>query len=114
MRRLGRYALVHLDGHNDFGHEGNSGRAYASIAGADLAVVTGRGPETLTNLSSLKPYFRDEDVIQLGEKSDPTEPESWPKDFPLTAIRRHPLSDVRRHGVKEPLDTICAISLSCR
>jgi arginase len=108
LRRLGRYALVHVDGHNDFGHEGNNGTPYATIAGADLAVVTGRGPETLTNIGGLKPYFRDEDVIQLGEKSDPVASDYWPKDFLLTAVRRLPLSEVRRSGIDRSLDAIYA------
>ena len=44
LRRRGRYALVHVDAHNDFGHEGNFGAPYPNAAGADLALVTGRRP----------------------------------------------------------------------
>lgn len=100
LRKLGHHTLIHLDGHNDFGHEGKSSKPYATIAGADLAVVTGRGPEALTNLSGLKPYFRDEDVIQLGEKANGDTTDYWSEDFLRTTIRRHPFVDIRRIGIE--------------
>lgn len=98
LHRLGRYALVHVDGHSDFGHEGNTGRPYASIAGADLAVVTGRGPRLLTSLDGPGPYFRDEDVFQLGEKNEQDTP-----DFARTTVHRFPLARVRAHGLAATL-----------
>jgi len=106
LKRIGRYSLVHVDAHSDFGHEGNWGRPYPSIAGADLAVVTGRGPGTLTNLDGLRPYFRDEDVIQLGEKSDASASDYWFKDFQHTAIQRLSLAGVRRDGLRATLDKL--------
>lgn len=106
LKRLGRFALVHFDGHNDFGHERNWGKPYASIAGADLAVVTGRGPRALDDMGGLRPYFLDEDVIQLGEKADPSDEDYAFKDFPLTAIRRLPLSTVRRIGLTATLENV--------
>jgi arginase len=112
LKRLGRYALVHVDGHNDFGHEGNWGKPYASVAGADLAVVTGRGPDTLANLDGLRPYFRDEDVVQLGEKADAHSPDYLFKDFPLTAIHQLPLAAVRRGSIEEVLNKLVSILAS--
>jgi arginase len=69
LRRRGRYGLVHLDGHLDFRHPGNSPAVGAS-AGEDLALVTGRGQEDLTNLEGLRPYVRDEDVIHIGDTDE--------------------------------------------
>lgn len=103
LRRLGRHALVHLDGHSDFSHEGNTGHPYASIAGADLAVVTGRGPHGLTELDGLGPYFKDEDVFQLGEKDDTSTP-----DLARTAVHRFPLSQVRAQGIAATLELLRA------
>src|SRR6266568_3515332 len=40
LRRLGRYGLVHVDGHTDFRHPGNSAQC-ASLAGEDLAAAVG-------------------------------------------------------------------------
>jgi len=105
LRRRGRYALVHLDGHSDFGHEGNTGRPYASVAGADLAVVTGRGPAALANIDNLGPYFRDADVFQLGEKDGNAGSFA---DLARTAIHRYPLSRLRRQGVPAALQQLLA------
>jgi arginase len=67
MRRLGRTGLVFVDGHLDFRHLGNSARLSAA-AGEDLAAATGRGLPAYADVDGLAPYFRDEDVIALGER----------------------------------------------
>jgi arginase len=69
LRRMGRFGLMFVDGHLDFRHPGNSARLGA-VAGEDLAVVTGRGPERLANIDGLGPLVRDEDVVALGERED--------------------------------------------
>jgi len=67
LRRVGRFGLVFVDGHLDFRHPGNSARLGA-VAGEDLALVTGRGSERLTDIGGLGPLVRDEDVVALGER----------------------------------------------
>ena len=69
LRRLGRFGLVFVDGHLDFRHPGNS-ECLGAAAGEDLALVTGRGSERLTNIGGLGPLVRDEDVLALGERED--------------------------------------------
>ena len=32
----------------------------------ELAVISGRGPEILTNIDGLKPLVRDEDIVVFG------------------------------------------------
>jgi arginase len=65
LRRRGRYGLAFVDGHSDFRHPGNADHVGAA-AGEDLALVTGRGQDDLTNLDGLRPYVRDADVALLG------------------------------------------------
>jgi arginase len=65
LRRRGRYALVHVDAHSDFRHQGNAPHVGAA-AGEDLALVTGRGDPALTDIDGLAPYVADGDVAQLG------------------------------------------------
>lgn len=70
LRRVGRFGLVFVDGHLDFRHPGNSPGGLGAAAGEDLALVTGRGSERLTDLDGLGPLVRDEDVVALGERED--------------------------------------------
>jgi len=64
LRRRGRYGLVFIDGHADFQHP--SDEPNGEVASLDLALVTGRGPEILTDLDGLRPLVRDEDVALVG------------------------------------------------
>ncbi|NUR31170.1 MAG: arginase family protein, partial [Catenulispora sp.] len=61
----GRHALIHLDGHTDFRHPGNSDRC-AALAGEDLAAAIGRHWPTIADLDGLSPYFRPEDTVHAG------------------------------------------------
>jgi arginase len=69
LRRSGRYGLAYVDAHADFRHPGNSPHV-GSAAGEDLALVTGRGHDYLTDIDGLRPYVRDEDVIVLGVRDE--------------------------------------------
>jgi arginase len=65
LRRLGRYGLVSVDGGLDFRHPGNAHLVgpVGSVAGEDLAVVTGRGAPQLTDLEGRRPLVADADVV---------------------------------------------------
>ena len=65
LRRAGRYGLVHLDGHTDFRHPGNSA-ACASLAGEDLAAAVGRHWPALADIDGLGPYFQPGDAVHAG------------------------------------------------
>jgi arginase len=69
LRREGRFGLAYLDAHSDFREPANSPYV-GSAAGEDLALVTGRGHDYLTDIDSLKPYVQDADVIQLGVRDE--------------------------------------------
>jgi arginase len=93
---LGRFGLVFIDGHLDFRHPGNS-EVVGAAAGAELALVSGRGPERLTNLGGSKPLVRAEDIFVLGERED--DPET--RDARDTGIEIWDLSAVRGIGPGE-------------
>ena len=64
LRRKGRYGLFFIDGHSDFyqpqaSHTGE-------VADMELAIVSGRGPDILTNIDDLRPLVRDTDVVVFG------------------------------------------------
>jgi arginase len=70
LRRRGRYGLVSVDGGLDFRHPGNAAVVgpVGSVAGEDLAVVTGRGTAALTDLEGRRPLVRDADVVAVGHR----------------------------------------------
>ena len=74
LRRRGRYGLVPIDGGLDFRHPGNADPAgpvgpLGSVAGEDLAVVTGRGAKQLTDLEGRRPLVGEGDVVALGHRN---------------------------------------------
>lgn len=69
LRRRGRFGLVHVDGHTDYRHPGNSPDC-ASLAGEDLAAVTGRHWPGIADLDGLAPYFDPADVVHVGCRED--------------------------------------------
>jgi len=88
LRQLGRYGLLFVDGHSDLLTPSNS--ITGGAAGMDLALVTGTGPELLTNIEGKKPYVRPEDTILFGYRLPKSESNARPsnpmKSFPLDAI----------------------------
>jgi len=62
LRSRGRYGLVHLDGHTDFRHPGNSAECL-SLAGEDLAVAVGLHWPAITGG---RPYFGPADTVHAG------------------------------------------------
>ena len=96
LRRRSRFGLVFIDGHLDFRHPGNSERVGAA-AGADLALVSGRGPYRLANIDGLGSLVLDGDIVALGEREDYPE---W-RDIHNTDITVWDLGNLRSVGVTE-------------
>ena len=66
LKSLGTYGLFFLDAHGDFYEPEKS--ITGEAADMDLAIVTGRGPDMLTNIDNAKPYLYDENVIHFGQR----------------------------------------------
>lgn len=103
LRRRGRYGLCFIDGHNDFCYARDPkwhGRYTA--AGLDLALATGHGPNTLTNLDGLKPYAREEDVVALGFYKNDADNEFFATEqFFESQIERLDAERIRKSGAEE-------------
>ncbi len=69
LRSRGRYGLVHLDGHTDFRHPGNSADCF-SLAGEDLAAAVGLHWPAIADLDGGSPYFRPDDTVHAGCRDD--------------------------------------------
>ena len=66
LKLKGTFGLFFIDGHADFYSAETS--LTGEAADMDLALVTGRGPDILTNIHGARPYVRDEHVVQLGQR----------------------------------------------
>lgn len=69
LAKHGRYGLVHIDGHTDFRHPGNSA-VVANLAGEDLACATGLHYPQLSDIDGLGPYIAPGDAIHAGCRDD--------------------------------------------
>jgi arginase len=65
-RRRGRAGLLFLDGHADFYQP--EAEPNGEAASMDLALVTGRGPDIVTDIEGRAPLVRDEDVALLAHR----------------------------------------------
>jgi arginase len=59
-----RYGLFFIDGHTDFYQPEAS--LTGEVADMDLAIVSGRGPDILTDIEGLKPLILDQDIVVFG------------------------------------------------
>lgn len=112
-RRRGRAGLLFLDGHADFYQAG--AEPHGEAASMDLALVTGRGPELVTNLDGLRPLVRDEDVVVLGRRDAEIAEDQGSQRIEDTNIAMTDLDAVRRHGVSQAigraLEQLCTPAL---
>ena len=99
LRRLGRYGLVSVDGGLDFRHPGNAHLVgpVGSVAGEDLAVVTGRGASQLTDLEGRRPLVADADVVAMGHRT--LEPVA--DEVLATGMTLFDVAELRRGGPAE-------------
>lgn len=72
MKRRGGVGLVHVDGHTDFRHPGNSDDC-ASVAGEDLAAAVGLHWPAVSNIDGAGPYFDPARTAHVGCRDDDAE-----------------------------------------
>ena len=98
LRNLGaRYGLFSIDGHADFYTPETS--PTGEVADMDLAIVSGRGPDTLTNIEHLKPYVLDRDVVLFGYRDTQEAREVGSPDVSRTDMRTLDLKHIRSRGI---------------
>ena len=97
LRRLGRYGLFFIDGHADFylPEESPTGE----VADMDLAIVTGRGPEILSDLDHLRPLVMEQDIVVFGYRDAEQSAKYGCQDIKKTTMMKAiELGEVRRLG----------------
>lgn len=98
LSRRGWAGLVHVDGHTDFRHPGNSD-ACASVAGEDLAAAVGLHWPAIADIDGLGPYFESRRVAHIGHRDDDAEAaearETLGLVIPARRLTEQPPGDVR-------------------
>jgi arginase len=97
LRRRGRHGLFFLDGHADFYQP--EAEPTGEAASMDLALVTGRGPEIVTNLEGGRPLLRDEDVVVFAFRDAALAAAEGSQPLPAS-LRAIDLLTVRERGVE--------------
>lgn len=103
LRSLGEYGLCFIDGHQDFAYSRSSKHfgLYAA-AGLDLGLVTGYGPDDLTNINGLKPYVKDSNVVALGFYDDPADSADYRTEaIYQTSIKTIDIDEIHRVGAHQ-------------
>ena len=103
LRRVGRYGLFFIDGHADFYQPEAS--PTGEVADMDLAIVTGRGPEIITNIENLRPLVKDEDVVAFGYRDADEQIRNGSQEIKATDIHTIELSEIKNIGLKESATT---------
>jgi arginase len=104
LKVKGTYGLIFLDAHADFYEPEKS--VTGEVADMDLAIITGRGPEILTNINNLQPYTKDENVIHLGQRDWEETKKYGSQDIRETAIKCINLSDIENKGMNNIISEI--------
>ena len=98
LRRLGRYGLFFIDSHADFYQPEAS--LTVEVADMDLAIVSGRGPDVLTNIDNLKPLVHDEDIILFGYRDREQAASFGSQDVTNTNIHSFDLTYIKQLGIR--------------
>lgn len=97
LKSKGTLGLIFLDAHADFYEPEKS--ITGEVADMDLAMVTGRGPEVLTNLQGHKPYVKDENVIHIGQRDWEETRKYGSQDIKKTNIKSFGLEYIEKKGI---------------
>jgi arginase len=103
LKRLGRYGLFFIDGHADFYQPEAS--TTGQVADMDLAIVSGRGPDILTNIDGLKPLISDNDIVLFGYRDAKEAAKYGSQDVRNSNINTFDLSEVRNLGMTNAVST---------
>lgn len=98
LKTIGTYGLIFLDAHADFYEPEKS--PTGEVADMDLALVTGRDPEFLSNINGLRPYVRDENTIHIGQRDESETRKYGSRDIHETSIKCFDLQEIDCMGIE--------------
>jgi arginase len=106
LKRAGNYGLMFVDAHADFYQPEKS--TTGEVADMDLAIVTGRGPDLLSNINGLSPYVKHDHVIHVGQRDEQETIDFGSQDIRSTMIKCHSLAAIRERGIANVTNDVLA------
>ncbi len=100
LKQKGNYGLFYLDGHTDFMDVSLS--ETGGIGGMSASIVTGNGPEKLTNILNLSPYIKEENLWCVGNREYDDEYENQIRNSDATYIS---LKELREKGISNCVES---------
>lgn len=97
LQRIGRYGLFFLDGHADFYQP--EAELHGEVASMELALVSGRGPDLLTNIEGFRPLVRDQEIVAFAFRDAEQATQEGSQDVRATAIHTYDLHQARTPDV---------------
>jgi arginase len=100
----GNKGLIFIDAHADFYSPETS--ITGEVADMDLAIVSGRGPDLLTNINHFAPYVENENIIHIGQRDQDETSKYGSPDIRNTKIHCISAVELRKAGAKEVAATV--------
>lgn len=99
LSRLGDYGLLFLDGHSDF-YQGDT-VPDGELSAAELAIITGRGPDVLSSIDGKQSYIADKNVVVLGYRDEDESAAAGAVSVKSSGMKVYDLEAVRKLTVPE-------------
>jgi arginase len=106
LKAQGKYGLYFFDAHADFYSPDKS--VTGEVADMDLAIVTGRGPDVLTDINNLRPYLDENNVIHIGQRDQEEALRYEAQDIRDTSIKCFSLREIQGQHLDSAVKKICA------
>ena len=100
LKQKGNYGLFYLDGHTDFMDVSLS--ETGGVGGMAASIVTGNGPEKLTNILNLSPYIKEENLWCVGNREYDDAYENQIRNSDATYIS---LKQLREKGISNCIES---------
>lgn len=94
LKQKGNYGLFYLDGHTDFMDVSLS--ETGGVGGMAASIVTGKGPQKLTNILNLAPYVKEENLWCVGNREYDDQYENEIRNTDATYVS---LKELRKQGI---------------
>lgn len=94
LSRLGDYGLLFLDGHSDF-YQGDT-VPDGELSAAELAIISGRGPDALSVIDGKKPYIADKNVVVFGYRDEAESAAAGAQTVKSTGMKVYDLDMVQK------------------